>query len=202
MIFNLSKFRHVVEESPNETKNEFPNLYFDYAGIIPVNDETFIYDSSPINTTIFAMTGGDGVHYSILEISEEKQPIVMTVPMNFGDSMKDYNIIIAENLIEFWSIGFYNGWFPIEQLCYDKEETLNFFANENMEEDYQKDADFRFVKKLREKLKYRHTPLNIERLKDWKNWKINISTICNSILNSLRNTLTKRVKEKAAHNTV
>ena len=165
MIISLNSFKQVVEELANNTKNEFPNLYFDYAGMIPVNDETFRYDSTPINTKVFAMTGGDGVHYSILEISEKIQPVVMTVPMNFGNSMKDCNIIIAENLNEFLSIGFYNGWFSIEELCYNKESSISFFANENMEKDYQEDADFQFVKKLRNKFGYKHIPLNLERLK-------------------------------------
>jgi hypothetical protein len=162
----IEEFRKVVKELADETKNEFPNLYFDYAGMIPIKDDKFRYDSSPINTEVFATTGGDGVHYSILEISESIQPIVMTVPMNFGDSMKDYNWIIGENLDEFLSIGFYNGWFPIEQLCYDNEWVINFYSKENMEDDFQKDADFQFVKKLREKIGYHHIPLNNQRLKE------------------------------------
>jgi hypothetical protein len=105
-IIRLEDFRQIVEKLAHETKSEYPSLYFDYAGIIPTNDNTHKYDSSPINTEIFATTGGDGVHYSILEISEKIQPIVMTVPMNFGDSIKDYNWIIGENLNEFLSIGY------------------------------------------------------------------------------------------------
>ena len=130
-IIKLEEFRKVVEELATDSKNEFPRLYFDYAGIIPINDKTFRYDSSPINTEVFATTGGDGVHYSILEISEKIQPVVMTVPMNFGDSMRDYNWIIGENLIEFLSIGYFNGWFPIEQLCYDNEWAIEFYSKEN-----------------------------------------------------------------------
>lgn len=165
-IIGLKEFRKVVEELATETKSEFPNLYFDYAGMIPINDKTFRYDSSPINTEVFATTGGDGVHYSILEISEKIQPVVMTVPMNFGDSMRDYNWIIGENLNEFLSIGYFNGWFPIEQLCYDNEWAIDFYSKENMEEDYQNDADIQFVKKLRSKFGYDHVPLNNERLNE------------------------------------
>ncbi len=166
---NLEKFRRVVEELASETKSEFPNLYFDYAGIIPVEDEKFRYNSSPINTEIFASTGGDGVHYSILEISENIQPVIITVPMNFGNSINDYNWIIGENLNEFLSIGFYNGWFPIEQLCYDNSWVINFYAQENMDDDYQKDADIQFVKKLRTKFGYSHVPLSNKRLKELNN---------------------------------
>jgi len=165
-IIGLEEFRKVVEELATETKSDFPSLYFDYAGMIPIKDKTFRYDSSPINTEVFATTGGDGVHYSILEISEKIQPVVMTVPMNFGDSMRDYNWIIGENLIEFLSIGYFNGWFPIEQLCYDNEWAIEFYSKENMEEDYQNDADIQFVKKLRSKFGYDHIPLNNERLNE------------------------------------
>lgn len=165
-IIKLEEFRKVVEELATETKSDFPSLYFDYAGMIPIKDKTFRYDSSPINTEVFATTGGDGVHYSILEISEKIQPVVMTVPMNFGDSMRDYNWIIGENLIEFLSIGYFNGWFPIEQLCYDNEWAIEFYSKENMEEDYQNDADIQFVKKLRSKFGYDHIPLNNERLNE------------------------------------
>ena len=107
-IITLEEFRKVFDESVDEVRNEFPDLYFDYSGLIPVKDETFRYSSSPINTEVFANTGGDGVHYSILEISEKVQPVVMTVPMNFGPSMKSYNLILGENLNEFLSLGFYS----------------------------------------------------------------------------------------------
>ena len=165
-IIGLEAFRKVVEELATETKSDFPSLYFDYAGMIPIKDKTFRYDSSPINTEVFATTGGDGVHYSILEISEKIQPVVMTVPMNFGYSMRDYNWIIGENLNEFLSIGYFNGWFPIEQLCYDNEWAIDFYSKENMEEDYQNEADIQFVKKLRSKFGYEHIPLNNERLNE------------------------------------
>jgi len=87
----------------------------------------------------------------------------MTVPMNFGDSMNDYNLILGENLNEFLSIGYYNGWFPIEQLCYDNKWAIDFYSKENQDDDYQKDGDFQFVKKLREKLYYEHVPLENHR---------------------------------------
>ena len=162
----LDEFRKTVEELANETKAEFPNLYFDYAGVIPVKGEKIRYDSSPINADIFATTGGDGVHYSILEISEKVQPVVMTVPMNFGNSMKGYNWIIGENLNEFLAIGYYNGWFPIEQLCYNNEWAIDFYSKENMEEDFQNGPDIQFIKKLRKRFGYKHIALNNKRLKE------------------------------------
>jgi hypothetical protein len=165
-IINLEEFRRIVEALANETKHQFPGLYFDHAGMIPIEDVSFKYDSSPTNSEVFATTGGDGVHYSILALNEQVQPVIMTVPMNFGNSMKAYNWIIGENLNEFLSIGFYNGWFPIEELCYNNEWAINFYSKENMEDHYQKNADIQFVKKLRNKFGYNHIPLNNQRLKE------------------------------------
>ena len=90
----------------------------------------------------------------------------MTVPMNFGDSMREINWIVAENLNEFLSIGYYNGWFPIEQLCYDNNWVIDFYSKEDMEENYQQGGDIQFVKKLRSKLEYDFIPLNNERLSE------------------------------------
>ena len=163
---SLEEFRQAVEELAAETKNEFPKLYFDYAGIIPVLSQSFRYSSSPTNTEDFAATGGDGVRYSILELTENIQPVIMNVPMNFGDSMKDYNWIIAENLNEFLSLGFYNGWFPIEELCYNFESAIEFYSKENMEAQYQTGVDIRFVRKLRDKFGVKHIPLSKQRLKE------------------------------------
>lgn len=163
---DLSEIRLALAVLAKETRNEYPDLYFDYAGLIPEQDENTKYDSSPTNTKVFARTGGDGVHYSILELSENIQPVVMTVPMNCEDSMEDCNIILGENLKEFLSIGYYNGWFPIEQLCYDNNWVIDFYSKENKEEDYQKDGDAKFVKKLRDRFNYNHVPLNNERLKE------------------------------------
>lgn len=161
---NLEEFYKSVEESANEVKRELPNLRFDYAGIIPVNKEAFQYDCSPINAKVFAMTGGDGVHYSTLRLSEKVQPIIMTVPMNFGNSLKDYNWILGENLNEFLSLGYYNGWFPLEQLCYNNQWVIDFYSKNYEDTAYQSATQIEFVKKMRAKLGYHHNPLNNERL--------------------------------------
>jgi len=148
-IILLKEFKKAVLEDSNKTKDEYPNLYFDYAGIIPEEDEDARYDSSPINTKVFSRTGGDGVHFSILCLSENIQPIVMTVPMNFGNSLTDYNLIIGENLNEFLSIGYFNGWFFLEELCYKEKWAFEFYSEENKDEEYQNDGDIQFVKNLR-----------------------------------------------------
>ena len=164
----LTELESVVKQLAIETITDFPNLYFDYAGMIPVEDENDRYDSSPMNTKVFGQTGGDGVHYSILEISEDVQPIVITVPMNFGDSMSDYNIILSENINEFLGIGYYNGWFPLEELCYNNNNAIEFYSKENKDIIYQENGDIQFVKKIREKFNSNHIPLTNKRLKELK----------------------------------
>lgn len=165
-MIELPEFKLAVKELSWETKQEFPNLYFDYAGIIPEDDLDCRYDPTPTNTKVFSRTGGDGVHYSILELSKTIQPIIMTVPMNFGNSIKDYNWIIGENLNEFLSIGYFNGWFPIEQFCYDINWVIEFYAKENKDPEYQNDGDFQFVKKLMKRFNIKHMPLSLNRLKE------------------------------------
>ncbi|WP_435354955.1 hypothetical protein [Emticicia sp. SJ17W-69] len=160
---NLEIFRKVIEESADDLKKEQSKHYlsFDYAGIIPNDDETFRYDLTPKNTIVFATTGGDGVHYSIFEISDSIQPIIMTVPMNYRNSSKDCNIILAENLNEFLSIGFYKGWFSLEQICYDYEGTIQYYADTNEELN---EEEKKFIKNLRSKIDFPHIPLKKERL--------------------------------------
>ncbi len=166
-IITIDVLKSAVDDCAREIEEEFPNLYFDYAGIIPNDDKTSRYDCTPLNTKVFARTGGDGVHYSIIEISEMIQPVVMTVPMNFGNSINDYNWILGENLNEFLSLGYYNGWFPLEQLCYMREQDwiIRFYSRENSDKEYLSDGDFQFIKKLRTKLNFEYKALNLDRLK-------------------------------------
>ena len=85
--------KQAVLESVKEIETEFPELSNDFAGLIPVQNPNEKYNCTPKNTLVFARTGGNGVHFSLLKISEKIQPIVMTVPANFGNSAKDYNCI-------------------------------------------------------------------------------------------------------------
>src|SRR4051812_10143774 len=85
--------------------------YVDFCGLEPVTEENYGYESTPTNTVTFATTGGDGVHFGLLTDARlSEQPIVMTVPM------VSKNIILADTLDEFFGLGFYNGWLPLEQL--------------------------------------------------------------------------------------
>ncbi len=89
------------------------------------------YDSSPLNCMAFATTGGDGVHFSIFKsIDIDKSPVVMTVPMNFGEE----NMIIARTLSEFLCLGSRFGFFNLEQLSYKFETTTQKIEASNLTE--------------------------------------------------------------------
>jgi hypothetical protein len=99
--------------------------YVDYCGLLPVRPlENGDYECTPTNTLSFARTGGDGVHFSVLNARDETAdgPVVMTVPM------AEANLVVAETLSEFLGIGCQTGWFELEQLAYDAPATLAYYA--------------------------------------------------------------------------
>ncbi len=62
------------------------------------------YFCSPKNTRQFALTGGDGIHYSFLLLPDaplKEGPVVATYPAN-PDTQ---NVIVGENLYEFLCLG-------------------------------------------------------------------------------------------------
>ncbi len=133
-----------------------------YCGLEPIrpmkNEEYFC---TPRNSCSFASTGGDGVHFSFVDgrnLNGEPGPIVMTVPMADNN-----NFIVAEDLEEFFSIGFYVGWFGLEQLAYDFEETLEYFSKPD--DDFSKE-ELLFLQLIRDKLNICHKPLTKTRLKE------------------------------------
>jgi len=82
--------------------------------------------ATPTNSLTFAVTGGDGVHFGIVETNGEFtdfSPIVMTVPM-----CDTPNTIVGANLREFLALGCKFGYFALEQLIYAREETLRELA--------------------------------------------------------------------------
>ncbi len=83
---------------------------------------------TPINSFTFAQTGGDGVHFSLVTLEGkvlENSPVVMTVPMNYGK----VNLIVGENLLEFLCLGEQLGYFFLEQLVYNEEETIEWLSH-------------------------------------------------------------------------
>lgn len=81
------------------------------------------YDNcTPMNCTVFAHTGGDGVHYSLLERDGRinmDSPVVMTMPAYC-------TFIVGETLHDFLCLGMEWGYFALEQIGYNVRE-LNLY---------------------------------------------------------------------------
>lgn len=76
------------------------------------------YEATPRSALVFASTGGDGVHFSLIPnemTAPENWPVVMTVPMQFDRP----NLVVGANLPEFLGLGLKVGYFGLEQLAYD-----------------------------------------------------------------------------------
>ena len=136
--------------------------FINYCGLEPVRPmEHYGYFCSPKGSLTFAATGGDGVHFSFLDGENYgTNPIVMTVPMS-----DTYNTVVAEDLREFFSIGYYVGWFALEQLVYDPEETVEYYSKPD--DDMGAD-EIRFLELIRSQLNIQPLPLSLQRLEELK----------------------------------
>lgn len=88
------------------------------------------YHCTPKNSCSFAHTGGEGVHFSFLgDLSEvnDASPVIVTIPMAFDHP----NFIVGENLFDFLCFGMHRGFFAIEQLGYNFEETFIAYTDPN-----------------------------------------------------------------------
>jgi hypothetical protein len=114
------------EAQRNNTESQYVFLSIGLRLHRPLNNAG--YKSTPINTSTFASTGGDGVHYGLLHLNgniSDDSPVVMTVPMNWDNP----NLIVGKNLTDFLSLGCQTGYFALEQLVYDKQETVAWLEN-------------------------------------------------------------------------
>jgi hypothetical protein len=97
---------------------------FDGIGLLLTEElDDIDYDSTPLNVSSFARTGGDGVHYSLLHIDgrvTDQSPVVMSVPMM---GLKG-NLIVGENLHDFLCLGCEVGYAWLEELVYDWADAL------------------------------------------------------------------------------
>ncbi|MDP8927890.1 MAG: hypothetical protein M3O70_04720, partial [Actinomycetota bacterium] len=96
-----------------------PGYVFEPVGLCledPTQARAWEYDATPVNATTFASTGGDGVHFSVVNVADgaDAAPVVMTVPMVFDNP----NHILAGSLREFLALGRWAGYFCLERLAY------------------------------------------------------------------------------------
>ncbi len=98
------------------------------------------YHNTPLNVSTFADTGGDGVHYSLLDLEgslSDRSPVVMTVPMNWPD----YNLVVGKDLHDFLCLGCQIGYFSLEQLTYGDSKSELIYDIEHPDEFFAQDID-------------------------------------------------------------
>ena len=114
-----------LHEVDREVDRLFPPEILNYRGldrvglILPTTLEPGNYEyCSPKNGLVFASTGGDGDHYSLLVhdgVVDDKSPVVMTWPS------EACNTVVGESLYDFLCHGLYSGYF---QLSFGIDEPL------------------------------------------------------------------------------
>jgi hypothetical protein len=119
----LERLWALADQEAFETDVE-PDMVFDPIGLLLVRPLTRLeYHCTPLNSTTFAETGGDGVHYGLLRTegsASDESPVVMTVPCMFESP----NLIVGTTLHEFLCLGCQVGYFWLEQLVYERAATL------------------------------------------------------------------------------
>lgn len=124
----------LLSGSKRSNFSEPENMYFDPIGLVLFKDlKNMGYWCTPVNTTTFATTHGDGVHFGFLNSPEgisEKSPIVMTLPC--ADTS---NVIVGENFLDFLSLGIRAGYFELEQIEYQPREHIKFLDSQQYQED-------------------------------------------------------------------
>ena len=125
-MVTLKQLWAVAEQEAQRINNKPEYVFGDVGLFLERELKHYEYDLTPLNSVAFASTGGDGVHYNFLYLNDEVSepaPIVMTVPCSWDDRA---NVIVGENLYEFLCLGCQFGYFSLEQLVYQPEETLTF----------------------------------------------------------------------------
>jgi hypothetical protein len=151
---------HTIAIAVGEELGCAPEGVFDPCGLIlEMPSHRYAYDSTPKTALTFATTGGDGVHYSYFidsRLAPGVVPIAMTVPMHFDQP----NVIVADTFDEFFGLGYHVGWFSLEQLVYEPEETVEYFAQPDPDDWEDKTM---LLELLRTRLQIRPVALLLER---------------------------------------
>ncbi|WP_238015603.1 hypothetical protein KZZ52_55580 [Dactylosporangium sp. AC04546] len=117
-LSDWARLWQLAERVASRTREE-PDHVFMPVGLRlqdPAQARGWDYDSTPINVTTFASTGGDGVHFSVVNVNDGNGvwPVVMTVPMAFDCP----NTIVGGDLREFLALGCRTGYLYLERLAY------------------------------------------------------------------------------------
>jgi hypothetical protein len=82
-------------------------------------------DATPEGGHIFAGTGGDSVHFCLMETDgqvADASPVMMVVPCN----RRIPRMVVGESLRDFLAMGCVTGFFFLEQLTYDYDKALGY----------------------------------------------------------------------------
>lgn len=151
-----------------------PFWAFDPIGLILVrSSERFTYTSTPLNTSTFAHTGGDGVHFGLVDTGDNDQdnsPVVMTVPMAFDRP----NVIVGDNLLEFLNLGCRTGYWYLEELAYSWARAIEMISNSESHPDWADDrqwSDSWIASRMKREKHLLSLLIQEFRLKPWTNVK-------------------------------
>lgn len=121
---DLEKLHHFVARFARAHDGNADGLFREVGLILyPLSVLETGYTSTPRGSVTFATTGGDGVHFGLMRVDGEitsASPVVMTVPMNWDSP----NLVVGANLSEFLSLGSHFGYGDLEQLTYQREQTI------------------------------------------------------------------------------
>jgi hypothetical protein len=89
----------------------------DALGLIPFVPAVRLwgYECTPLNSTTFARTGGDGVHFGFLHVDGadvDGSPVIMSTPI-----ADEPNVIVGETFREFLALGCRKGYSSLEVLA-------------------------------------------------------------------------------------
>jgi hypothetical protein len=85
------------------------------------------YHCTPSNSLKFAVTGGEGIHFSFVLLDGRitaESPVVMTVPACFWSE----NVIVGANLDEFLGLGMFRGYWQMEYLAYKPQGYAELYS--------------------------------------------------------------------------
>lgn len=126
---------HRLHEIDDVIESRFPSDYDPGMGQLGLLLRSTLrwggYWCTPENSLEFASTGGDGVHFSLVQINgsvTEESPVVMTVPANSGGA-EHANAIVGSSLMNFLRFGLIRGYFAMEQLVYQRDLTLQAYSS-------------------------------------------------------------------------
>ncbi|KQT42489.1 MULTISPECIES: hypothetical protein [unclassified Methylophilus] len=151
-------------ELSKATNIDYPFEAFEPVGLILLEDnipyESWDSDWCALPDQLpFAITGVDGVYFSLLgKLDEfnENSPVVMTIP-NSGDD--NPNVIVGENLIDFLSLGCKTGYHRLDDIVFNYNKFLKELESKEYDTDFE-DEEIDLLIKL----------INKFQLKPWSNY--------------------------------